>query len=75
MTQRTTPTTRLGEILETEGRTQAWLARATKIQPSQISGIVNGHRGDLDKRTAIATALGRTVEDVFGDRPDLAEAA
>jgi len=60
--------TRLAEILRSEGRTVAWLARQTGFTRQWVSRVVNGHdiAGEAT-RASVATALGRTVEDVFPD--------
>lgn len=57
--------TRLGEILDTEGRKQSWLSRVTGIDDSTISRYVYGLHCPDDHREAIATALRRSVDDVF----------
>lgn len=62
----TTAPTRLAEILLEEGRKQTWLAERTGIDPGTLSRYVNGLHVPKDRRKAIAEALGRTVEDVFG---------
>jgi hypothetical protein len=61
----TTPKTRLGEILETEGRKQSWLARKVGIDTGMLSRYVNGLHCPDDKKALIAEALGRDVADVF----------
>lgn len=62
---RTTPRTRLGEILETEGRMQSWLASRVGVTRSRMSDYVNGLHVPDDRKVAIAQALGREIEDVF----------
>ncbi len=58
--------TRLKQILETEGRSQAWLARQLGVTRSvvcewanDVLPIAQGWHGE------IAARLGRSVEDVF----------
>lgn len=55
--------TRLQQILETEGRKQAWLADQTGIDRARMSQYVNGilRPGDAN-RAKIADALGRSDE-------------
>jgi DNA-binding XRE family transcriptional regulator len=63
-----TPTiTRLGEILRQEGRSVAWLAREVGVARSTMYQHTKGLHVPDDRRAAIADALGRSVEDVFGE--------
>lgn len=64
-TKPTRPITRLGQILEEEGRKQTWLAERAGVTSAAISLYVNGLHCPDDKRELIAEALGRTVADVF----------
>ncbi len=57
--------TRLGEILEAEGRKQSWLAEQIGIDTGTLSRYVNGLHVPQDRREAIAEALGRDVANVF----------
>jgi transcriptional regulator with XRE-family HTH domain len=59
------PKTRLAQILEEEGRKQAWLAKKAGVDPGALSRYVHGLHVPDDKREAIAEALGRDVVDVF----------
>jgi transcriptional regulator with XRE-family HTH domain len=59
--------TRLGEILDKEGRSQTWLARQIGVSRSTISQYVNGLHVPDDKRGPIAEALEREIGDVFGE--------
>lgn len=47
------------------GSTQRDIAAAVGLHPSRFSLIVNGLRCDDETRAAIASALGRTVEELF----------
>lgn len=60
-------TTRLGEILDSEGRKQSWLSERTGIDTGTLSRYVNGLHVPEDRQRAIAEALGRELEDVFPD--------
>lgn len=66
MTQ-TTYITRLEEILDTEGRSQAWLGRQIGKSRTTINAYCKGLHVPDDMREAIADALGRTVANVFGE--------
>lgn len=58
--------TALKQILVSEGRKQVWLCEQTGISETHMSAIVNrGFIPPQHLREAIATALGRTAEDVF----------
>lgn len=58
--------TPLGEVLRTEGRTQAWLARTLDVQPAQVWSWVHGiHVPEDATRDQIATALGRTTDELW----------
>lgn len=66
--------TRLEQIIETEGRKQRWLVDQVNAQlgdgtvnRSSISNIVGGLHADDAIRAAIASALGREIDDVFGE--------
>lgn len=59
--------TRLEQILEVEGRKQTWLAEQVGVTRSAISQIVGGYHASDATREAIAEALGRKIEDVFGE--------
>lgn len=61
------PVTRLKQVLTEDGRRQDWLARQIGISDSLLSMYVNGLQVPDDRKTAIAEALGRTVDDVFGE--------
>lgn len=65
MTTQTQHHTRLGEILDSEGRSQAWLARQVGVTRQTISQHVKGLHVPDDRRAQIAAALGRDVADVF----------
>lgn len=60
-------TTRLAQVLREEGRKQVWLAERTGIGVSKINYIVHGLRASEDERKAIAEALGRSEDELFGD--------
>lgn len=63
--------TRLKEILETEGRTQSWLARQLGCTRSMVCEWASGDHMPLEATCEqIARTLGRTVDDVF---PNTAE--
>jgi transcriptional regulator with XRE-family HTH domain len=57
--------TRLAEILDKEGRSQAWLARQIGTTRSRVNEYCRGLHVPDDKREAIAEALERNVTDVF----------
>lgn len=58
--------TRLQEVLRTEGRTQAWLARKTSIDEAQISLWTNGiRRPSIANQQKIALVLERNVKELF----------
>lgn len=63
------PLTRLGEILEMEGRRQAWLAKKVGTDRSTIHRFVKGLHVPDDMRAPIAEALGREIDDVFPTEP------
>lgn len=60
-----TPGTRLQEILDSEGRKQSWLADQVGVTRATISLYCNGLHVPDDRKTAIAEALGRKLDDVF----------
>lgn len=66
------PTTRLGEILEAEGRKQSWLAERVGVDPATLSRIVNGLHPADDTRAKIAAALGRTEAELWPEHTDAA---
>jgi hypothetical protein len=58
--------TRLKQILETEGRTQAWLAKQVGCTRSMVCEWANDSRTCTERwHTPVALALGRNVSDVF----------
>jgi len=58
--------TALKRILMDEGRRQTWLAEVTGIERSDLNRMVNrGMEPTREEATAIAAALGRTVDEVF----------
>ena len=57
--------TRLAEILDTEGRSQAWLGRAVGVSRTTIHSYCKGLHVPDDKQEQIAEALCRKVDDVF----------
>jgi hypothetical protein len=59
------PRTRLGEILEAEGRKQSWLAKAADVDPGTLNRYIHGLHVPDDKRERIAEVLRRDVSDVF----------
>ena len=60
--------TTLRNILLSEGRTQAWLARVTGIARADLNRMVNrGMHPTHDEAEAICRALGRQVSEVFPD--------
>lgn len=59
------PRSRLGEILESEGRKQVWLADQIGVTRALVSSWCNGLHVPEDRRPAIAEALGREIADVF----------
>lgn len=65
MTSRTKPITPLRAILDEEGRKHIWLANKVGIDKSRLSLIVNGLHVDDATQAAIASALGRHVDEVF----------
>jgi hypothetical protein len=71
-----TAKTRLGEVLQEEGRRQDWLVarlreRGVKADKGQVSRWVRGlHVPEEATRAAIADALGRRVADVFPTEGD-----
>lgn len=65
--ERPTYVTRLGQIMDLEGRKQSWLSERTGIDTGTLSRYVNGLHVPDDRKTAIAEALGRTVDDCFGE--------
>jgi len=63
--------TTLKHILLSEGRTQAWLARVTGIDPADLSRIANrGMHPTEDEAKRIAAELGRQVDEVFPELTD-----
>jgi transcriptional regulator with XRE-family HTH domain len=63
--------TPLKRILQAEGRKQSWLAAEVGVDQPTLSRIVSwGTHPDASIREAIATALGRTVAEVFPPAPD-----
>lgn len=67
--------TPLGQILENEGRSQAWLAREVGSTRSQIWSYVWGlHVPEQPMQDKIAQALQRPVVDVFPPNADRAAA-
>lgn len=64
--------TRLQEVIQDEGRKQAWLAERAGIDPAHLSRIVNGLHPSQATARAIADALGRETGELW---PDLAEVA
>lgn len=60
--------TRLAQILGSEGRTQAWLARVAEIDGGRqrVNLIVHGLIPTEDEAARIAGALGRELDEVFG---------
>lgn len=63
----TTYHTRLDQILREEGRSQAWLARQVGVTRSRINEYCRGLHVPDGKRAPIAEALGREIDDVFGE--------
>jgi hypothetical protein len=60
--------TPLKKVLVCEGRTQAWLARTLDVDARQVWGWVNGlHQPEAAMQHAIASVLGRTVEELWPD--------
>jgi DNA-binding XRE family transcriptional regulator len=57
--------TRLAEILDTEGRSQAWLGRVIGTSRTTIHSYCKGLHVPDDKKALIAEALGREISDVF----------
>lgn len=60
-----TQSTALKRILLAEGRKQSWLAAKVGLREDQLSRIVNGLHCDASTREAIASALGRTVAELW----------
>lgn len=58
-------TTPLKKLMDAEGRKQSWLAAEAGVDAATMSRIVNGFIPDDDKRAAIATALGRTTDELW----------
>lgn len=61
--------TRLAEILDKEGRSQAWLGRQIGTTRSRVNEYCRGLHVPDDKRDLIAEALGRKISDVFPSEP------
>lgn len=64
------PVTRLGQILEEEGRYQTWLAEKVGISRATLNRYVKGLHVPDDKRALIAEALGREISDVFPEKKE-----
>jgi predicted transcriptional regulator len=63
--------TRLKEILDSEGRSQAWLARHLGVTRSMVCEWANRERPIAQGwHEDIAKALGRTVADVFPEQTE-----
>jgi transcriptional regulator with XRE-family HTH domain len=68
--------TPLKKVLVHEGRSQAWLARTLGIDARQVWGWVNGlHQPEVAMQEAIASVLGRTVEELWPHADEGAKAA
>ena len=59
------PVTRLGEVLEAEGRKQSWLSEQTGIDPATLNRMVRGYVADAEKQERVAKALGRKRKDLW----------
>lgn len=58
--------TPLKRALAEDGRRQTWLAERLGVDPRQVWGWVHGlHVPGNETQAAIATALGRTVDELF----------
>lgn len=55
------------------GRSQREIALAAGIHPTHLSRVVNGLRCDERTREAIATALGRDVDELWPGHGDAAD--